>query len=260
MTSGDAAAIDRSPFDLHPCEASGAVSSIGAAVLCLHGLTGTPYEVRPIAQALVARGLRARGPWMAGHEQGHEALSRTRYEDWVELAERELVALRAEHAKVFVVGVSMGGLVAIRLAETRAVDGIVVVGTPLALKPPLPLLARVLRPLIPFRAKRGSDIRDPAARARHPGLQAMPLASVCELVRLQALVAGELARVRAPILVAHGRHDRTAPPRDAARIHAEVGSTEKELFYLERSGHVASVDYDGPALARAAADFIARRC
>lgn len=88
----------------------------------------------------------------------------------------------------------------------------------------------------------------------------MPLASVCELVRLQALVAAELARVRAPILVAHGRHDRTAPPRDATRIHSEVGSAEKELFYLERSGHVASVDYDGPALARAAADFIARRC
>ena len=139
-------------------------------------------------------------------------------------------------------------------------DGIVVIGTPLALRWPLPLIARVLRRLVPFRAKRGSDICDPAARARHPGLQAMPLASVCELVRLQAVVAAELWRIHVPILVAHGRHDRTALPRDAARIHAAVASVDKELFYLERSGHVASVDYDGPALARAAADFIARRC
>lgn len=257
MTPEGVDSVDRSAFDLRPAVADGAPV---AAVLCLHGLTGTPYEVRPIAQALVARGLRARAPWMAGHEQGHEALARTCCEDWVQLAERELASLRAEHRKVFVVGVSMGGLVALRLAETRSVDGLVVVGTPLALKSPLPWLARVLRKVVPFRPKRGSDICDPVARARHPGLEAMPLASVCELVRLQVLVIAELSRIRAPILVAHGRHDRTAPPRDAARIYAAVASTEKELFYLERSGHVASVDYDGPALALAAADFIARRC
>ena len=256
MTLERVFSVDVSPFDLRP-----APSSTGsAAVLCLHGLTGTPYEVRPVADALVARGLRARGPWMAGHEQGHEALSRTRYEDWVELAARELELLRAEHAKVFVVGVSMGGLVTLRLAQTHAVDGIVVIGTPLALRAPLPLLARVLRRLMPFRKKRGSDIQEPAARARHPGLGAMPLASVTELVRLQGVVSADLARISVPILVAHGRHDRTAQPKNAARIHAEVASREKELFYLERSGHVATVDHDGPALALAAADFIARRC
>jgi carboxylesterase len=88
----------------------------------------------------------------------------------------------------------------------------------------------------------------------------MPLAAVTELVRLQAEVVADLARIAVPILVAHGRHDRTALPRDAARIHAEVASREKEIFYLERSGHVATVDHDGPALALAAADFFARRC
>lgn len=244
--------VDVTPFDLRP----GPGGAKGDAVLCLHGLTGTPYEVRPVAEALVGRGLRARGPWMAGHEGGHEALARTSFGDWVELARRELEALRAEHERVFVVGVSMGGLVTLRLAQTAAVDGVVVIGTPLALRRPLPLLARVLRRLTPFRAKRGSDIREPVARARHPGLAATPLAAVTELVRLQAEVVANLARIEAPILIAHGRHDRTAMPRDAARIHAGVSSRRKELFYLERSGHVATVDYDGPALARAAADFI----
>jgi carboxylesterase len=256
MTGERALAVDASPFDLRADPGR----ALDAAVLCLHGLTGTPYEVRPIADALVARGLRARGPWMAGHEGGHEALARTRHADWVELATREFDALRAEHAKVFVVGVSMGGLVTLRLAQTRAVDGVVVIGTPLALKAPLPFLARGLRRLMPFRAKRGSDIQDPAARARHPGLAATPLAAVSELVALQAQVVADLARVGNPILVAHGRHDRTALPRDAARIHATVSSSERELFYLERSGHVATVDYDGQALARAAVEFIARRC
>ena len=154
----------------------------------------------------------------------------------------------------------MGGLVSLRLAQTLAVDGIIVIGTPLALRAPLPLAARALRRVMPFRTKRGSDIQEPAARARHPGLGAFPLASVTELVRLQAEVVAGLVRIEAPILVAHGRHDRTAMPRDAVRIHATVASREKELLFLERSGHVATVDHDGPSLALAAADFITRRC
>lgn len=242
-------------FDLRP-EASVARD---AAVLCLHGLTGTPYEVLPVAEALVARGLRARGPWMAGHEGGHELLARTPSVDWVALAAAELERLRAEHARVFLVGVSMGGLVSLRLAQTVAVDALVVIGVPLALPPHVRVLARLLRPIRPYRPKQGSDIRDPLARARHPGLAAMPLAAVLELMRLQSLVTSQLAHVRAPILVAHGRLDRTAAPADAARIHAGVESAERELFYLERSGHVATVDYDGPVLARAAAGFLARR-
>ena len=248
--------VDASAFDLRPDPAI----ARDAAVLCLHGLTGTPYEVRPIAEALVARGLRARAPWMAGHEAGHEALARARHDDWIELAARELAQLRATHARVFVVGISMGGLVSLRLAQTLTVDGLVVVGTPLALKAPIPLLARWLRPFVPFRTKRGSDIQDPEARGRHPGLAAMPLAAVTELVALQGLVAPSLGRIRAPILVTHGRLDRTAQPRDAARIHDAVASGDKALVYLERSGHVATVDYDGPDLARRAADFLGRLC
>lgn len=254
-----APAPDRSvaeAFDLRPDPAI----ARDAAVLCLHGLTGTPYEVRPIAEALVARGLRARGPWMAGHEAGHTVLARTPHDEWVALADRELARLRAEHAQVFLVGVSMGGLVSLRLAQTRAVDGLVVVGTPLALAPSIRWLARLLRPVWPHRRKRGSDIRDPAARARHPGLEAMPLAAVTELVALQGRVAAELDRVEAPILVAHGRLDATARPADAQRIHAGVSSRDKALVFLERSGHVATVDYDGPELVGRAVEFVERLC
>jgi carboxylesterase len=248
--------VDPSAFDLRP-EADVAN---GAAALCLHGLTGTPYEVRPVAELLVARGVRARGPWMAGHEKGVEELAKTSWQAWVELARNELAALKAEHDRVFLVGVSMGGLVSLRLAETEEINAMVVIGTPLVLPPPIPQVLPLLRLFLSSRPKKdGSDIRDPVARARHPGLSVMPFAAVAELIALQSHVIAELANVRAPILIAHGRLDRTARPRDAKRILNEVGSGDKELFYLERSGHVATVDYDGPALARAAADFIGRR-
>ncbi len=255
MSAAEMEEVDSDAFDLRPP----VEEATGAAALCLHGLTGTPYEVRPLAEALVARGVRARGPWMAGHEEGAEVLAKTSWQAWVEDARRELNALRAEHDRVYLVGMSMGGLVGLCLAETEEIDAMVVIGTPLVLAPPIPQLLPLLRRFISSRPKKdGSDIREPGARARHPGLPVMPFAAVAELISLQAQVIPDLAQVHASILVAHGRLDRTARPRDAERILEQVGSTDKELFYLERSGHVATVDYDGPALARAAADFLGR--
>lgn len=247
---------DASPFDLRPSTSQ----PVEAAVLCLHGFTGTPYEARPLGEAFAACGMRARGPWMAGHEGGPEALARTSFMQWIELAEHELAALRREHVRVFLAGVSMGGLVSLRLAQTQRVDGLVVVGVPLALPRSTVWLARGLRPFVPFRAKNESDIRDPIARARHPGLAATPLAGVGELVKLQRIVVPDLSRIEAPILVGHGRLDRTANPQDAMRLHDAVRSRTRKLLHLERSGHVATVDYDREILARAAADFLGKLC
>jgi carboxylesterase len=255
MTVSEGRTVDASAFDLIPEPAN----ANGAVALCLHGLTGTPYEVRPLAAALVARGIRACGPVGAGHAEGPDLLAETPHEVWLEAAQSQFERLRQEHERVFLVGVSMGGLLSLRLAQTHDVDALVVLGTPLALAPPIPQLLPVMRLFTRFRKKGPSGIEDPVARARHPGLDRMPLDAVRELIKLGDKVNEDLGSVSAPILVAHGKLDKTARPRDAEKIHREVGSREKELFLLERSGHVASVDYDGPALARATADFLGRR-
>ncbi len=248
------AEVDVSPFDLVP--ASG--RDTGAAALCLHGLTGTPYEVRPVAEALAARGIRAKGIWMAGHNGTVDDLAATAREEWVGRARQELLALRREHARVFLVGVSMGGLVSLRLAQTEEIGGLVVIGTPLALSAPIPQLLPLVRLFSKGRRKRGSDLADPAASARHPHFPMMPFDAVQELIRLQREVVPALDRIREPILVAHGLLDGTALPRDAKRLFSSVSTPEskRSLLLLERSGHVVPVDYDGPALCAAAADFL----
>ena len=251
------AEVDVSAFDL-PADPA---SDTGAAALCLHGLTGTPYEVRPVAVALARRGLRAQGIWMAGHNGTVEDLATTHRDEWVELAREALCALRETHEKVFLVGVSMGGLTSLRLAQTEDVDGLVVIGVPLALAPPIPQLIPLARLFAKGRPKGVSDVADPEARARHPHFPMMPFDSVRELIRLQKEVVPGLGDITAPILVAHGLLDRTAPPKDAERIYRSVATpaADKELFLLARSGHVVPVDYDGPALCTAAADFLSRR-
>ncbi len=107
----------------------------------------------------------------------------------------------------------MGGLLALDLAAAEPVDGVITIGTPLRLHHPLAWLIPLFKYLTPMRPKpHGSDICDAAARERHPSYDVMPLHALHELQRLQRRVRPRLARVTAPILVAHGAHDRTARP------------------------------------------------
>lgn len=245
--------VDPLPFALGAKESR-------AAVLCLHGLTGTPYEVRPLAEAFAAAGMYAVGPALPGHGATPQALAEvTSWTAWVEAARGELARLALRHERVFAAGLSMGGLISLLLASERSVDALVVVGVPLRLPAPIPQVVPMAKRFVPFLAKSGgSDIQDAAARARHPSYDTMPLASVHELVKLQRVVGGRIRQVTAPVLVAHGALDRTADPSDARRIFEGVASRDRELLLLPRSGHVVPVDRDGPVLAEAAAAFLGR--
>ncbi len=249
-------AVDTSPYDLAP---QGGDGRVGA--LCLHGLTGTPYEMRPIAEALVSRGIHARGPVLPGHDASPEALARVAYTAWIEAAREEIRKLRGQHEIVFVAGLSMGGVATLAIASEGLADAISVVGTPLRLHPaPLVALIPVAKYVYPYLPKReGSDIQDPAARARHPSYKQMPLQSTHELMRMQRWVRKRLHRITAPIFVGHGALDRTANPHDAYEIAGAVSSDDRRLLILERSGHVAPVDYDGPRLSEEIAGFFEAR-
>jgi carboxylesterase len=248
-SSSEETRADPAPFDL-PGTGRG-------AVLCLHGLTGTPYEVRSLGESLARAGIRALGPALPGHNETPEQLARVRHTEWIEAARAHLNALRAENERVFVVGLSMGGLLALELAASETVDALVTIGTPLWLPSRLAALIPLVKYLRPMHTKTsGSDIRDAAARKRHPSYTVMPLHAVHELQRLQRRVRRSLPRVTAPILVAHGGRDRTASPDDARTIHASVASRVRELMYFEESGHVVPVDVDAMRLAQVTTRFL----
>ena len=101
--------VDPAPFDL-PGRGR-------AAALCLHGLSGTPYEVRPLGEAIHAAGIRAVGPALPGHNQTPQELAEVGYEEWLGAARRSVRELKSQHEVVFGVGLSMGGLLTLALAN-----------------------------------------------------------------------------------------------------------------------------------------------
>jgi carboxylesterase len=256
MATDAVAAVDAGAFEL--IGESG--PALGAAALCVHGLTGTPYDMRSIAHALAEAGFRVRAPILPGHEFGPHGLARTPREAWLACVRAELAGLRAEHDQVFVCGLSLGGLLALAVGAEGQATGLCVIATPLRFGAAVRLGVPLLKHLLPLLAKRsGSDIQDPEARAINPGMNAMPLASVHELIRLQGEVAALLPTIEVATLVAHGARDRTANPSDARwladRLTGNAVAVRVEQILLERSGHVVPVDYDSALLAARVRDF-----
>jgi len=240
--------VDAGPFSLGP------VGGSGAAVLCLHGLSGTPYEVRGPAESLAAAGFACLGPLLPGHGESPEQLSGTPRERWVAEARAAWDRLRTTHERVYVMGLSMGGVLALDLCAERPVAGALVMAAPLDLgwsvRKLVPGLSRVLR-FVPSR----SDIRDREALERHPSFDRMPLRAVAELIRLGSEVEAKLCSIRAPLRLVYSRGDRTVPLHNAEHIRSRVASAVSDVHLLEESGHVLPVDIERQRVVALALEF-----
>ncbi len=229
-----------------------------AGALLLHGFTSTPFEVRELGERLAEAGITALGPVLPGHRTTPEDLAQTTWRDWFDATRDALAQLQAVAEPVFVMGVSLGGALALHLAaHFPEVAGVVAMSTPLrirALKPhTLRLLARV-RPYLP--KPHGASIRDPEARARHPTYPVVPLRAVANVSEFLTHLWDDLPEVRAPALVIHAQHDRVASPADAPRLLECLGSSEKSLHWVANSDHIITEDFDKEEVFAKAVEFV----
>jgi carboxylesterase len=231
------------------------------AVLLLHGLTGSTFELVPVARRLHRAGLRCLAPVMAGHGGSARDLAGVPWVEWVGKARRDLARLEGARRTV-VVGCSMGALVACALAHDlpARVDGLVLLAPALQLQPQGRLgallgCAPLLRGLV-FPKRAGSDVSDPEMRAKNPCLDAVPVSAVRELARLQAHVDRQLPGIAAPALVVQGKRDHTVTVAGARRLARRIGSGPAPLVLLERSWHLVGIDVERERCAEAAAEFV----
>jgi carboxylesterase len=227
----------------------------GPGVLVLHGFTGNPQSMRPLAEACAKAGFTVELPLLPGHGTALEDMLPTRWEDWSAAAERAFRALAARCDKVVVSGLSMGGTLTCWLAEHHPdIVGIAVVN-PLIQAPDQEFrqgIGALVEAGTEVFDAIGSDIKkEGMVEAAYPGT---PLAAVLSLFGGADTVRADLGQIRCPTLLLSSREDHVVEPVSGDVLAASVAGP-LDRIHLENSYHVATLDNDAPLIEQAVVDF-----
>ncbi len=231
--------------------------------LLVHGFTGTPKEMRWLGEYLNKRGYPVLGVRLTGHATRVTDMVRSRYQDWQASVEDGYHLLRGLSDQVVVIGLSMGGLLALLFGAEFPVAGIVAMSTP-AYLPPDPRLNRLnwrslFTPLIPKEEPNGEDWFDDEAWRDHISYRYNPTRSILELERLLEKLPGALAQIDKPVLLIHSKNDHYVPHDSMPRIFDALTTPQKRMVWVEKSGHVITRDADRLKVFEAVAEFVRER-
>lgn len=227
--------------------------------LVLHGFTGTPQSMRPLAEAFAAAGFTVELPLLPGHGTSVDDMLLTSWADWSAAAEAAYDELAARCDRVVVAGLSMGGTLSVWLAARHPeIAGIICVNAAVMEQPEL---AEILVPLLEagettFDAI-GNDIaKEGATELAYDRTPLAPLSSLAAAIdELQPL----LAQIEVPVLVLNSPDDHVVPPASSDHLAASVSGTVERVT-LERSFHVATLDHDADLIETSAVEFARRVC
>ncbi|MFN8636663.1 MAG: alpha/beta fold hydrolase [Chloroflexota bacterium] len=220
--------------------------------LLVHGFTGSPGELRPVGEALAAADIGSAGVLLRGHgTHPNDMVGRT-YAEWIEDVEQGLERLLERHRRAVVVGLSMGGTLALNVAARRADDprlaGLVTISAPLFLSDWRLGLVGVISRIVKWQAWGRPDIKDRRVWDTHGAYRRIRTAAIPQLLGLMRETNQRLARVGQPILVVHAREDHIVPPGNLDRIRDGVASRVKSSMLLDNCYHVSTVDFEAERL------------
>ena len=238
------------------CEGSGDNADIG--VLLIHGFTGSPASMRPWGEDLAARGFAVELPLLPGHGTDWRDLVRMTWQETAREVVRAFESLRARTRSVIAMGLSNGGLLALRLAQTRGDDlaGVVLVNPFVYLLDPKAKALPLLKLVVPSLPGVVNDIAKPDMD--EIGYDRLPLRALASMGQLQRIVQKDLPRTTVPTLLFTSRQDHLVDPRNSELVAEKIGATDFEHVWLERSYHVATLDYDYPQILDGSAKFAER--
>lgn len=231
----------------------------GPGAVVVHGLTGSPQSVAGLATALASVGFATEVPLLPGHGTSADDLAGQGWADWAGGVDAAYAALVAGGAgPVVAVGLSMGAALAANLAAAHPeVAGLVAVN-PLV-DPPAPSFQAVLEGFLAageaFLPGVGGDVSDPSVREE--AYDRLPVAALLSMCRGLDALASRLGRIRCPVLIVTSRHDHVVPTVSSDVLAAAVSGPVQRVW-LERSGHVATLDLERDDVERRAVEFALR--
>jgi carboxylesterase len=224
-------------------------------VLVLHGFTGSPQSMRGLAQAFAAAGFAVELPRLPGHGTTVDDMLTTSWRDWSGCVERAFNDLAGRLDKVVVAGLSMGGSLAVWLA-TRYPEIAGVVAINAAVDPPAESFRQMMRQLLAdghtTMPAVGNDVADPDVTEL--AYDATPLAPLLSLCEAGDELFARLGDIHCPVLIMNSPQDHVVPPVSSDLLASRVsGSVER--ITLERSYHVATIDFDKALIEAQAVEF-----
>lgn len=227
-------------------------------VLVLHGFTGSPQSMRPLAEAFADAGFSVELPLLPGHGTSVDDMVSTTWSDWSAAAEAAYSQLAARTDRIVVAGLSMGGTLAAWLAAGHPETSGIVLVNPLV-EPPaesfVDMLAQLLESGVDRMPAIGSDIAKPGTA--ESAYDATPVAPLLSLFGAVEELSGRLGDIGCPVLLLTSREDHVVPVTNGDFLANRVAGPVERVV-LERSYHVATLDFDQDEIEERAVGFAAK--
>jgi carboxylesterase len=224
-------------------------------VLLCHGFASTPQSMRAWADHLAAAGLTVSLPLLPGHATTWQDFARTDWHDWYGALATALEELAARCETVFVTGQSLGGCLAILLAQrSSAVRGVVAVNPSMSYETRMVYLTPLLRFVIPTTPGVTGDIKK--SGAQEIAYERTPLRAAACLPGLWSTVRRGLPDVNVPVLLFRSEEDHSVSPRSTDVLRTGLRPDLLTIRSLKNSYHVATVDNDAETIFEESLDFI----
>ena len=226
-------------------------------VLLLHGFTGSAAHMRPLGERLHAQGFTVMGVNLPGHARSMEAMAETGWQDWLDVAKEAFHSLQSRCRYASVAGLSMGGCLALLIAQQMQPTAAVAISAPMGVKNPLLPLAGIAAPFmkrVMWRSREGAAC--PLDERYDYGYPGFPTRCGADLNRLIHMARRDLHAVQCPLLIVQSRQDETISADSAEVISVGVSSDKVGTLWLEGVPHVCTISSALPQIAGAAADLL----
>lgn len=226
--------------------------------LLIHGFTGAPTEMRPLGEFLAGKGYSVLGIRLAGHGTVIEDMNRVTWMDWSNSVLDGWYLLRPNTKRVFIIGLSMGGVLTLYHSSFLPVAGLVGMSTPYQIDDPRAKILPLYSKFIKYADKGESDWQDKDAVEDHFSYARYPTKALVQLSQLLDAMRKSLPKVTAPALLIHSRKDIGVPLVNLDKVYQAISTPadSKEKIILEHSGHVVTRDKDKAQVFSAIHNFI----
>ena len=218
-------------------------------IYIIHGFTNSTYETKDLAEYLGKQGFYTHAINLPGHGTAPEDCNRVKFTDWIEYTKQGVAEMSSQCDNVYVIGISMGSVLALHLSSIFPLNAAVFASTVLKFKDPfsIHILTPLFYRLLPFRDKRKSYPKNIRHKIYSLGYQDWPMSAVNEMRKLTNQVKQTLPNVKCPAMVIHSAKDKLSIPDNISLVYDNISSEIKEKLIVKRANHnlfVSNPDQD----------------